>query len=54
MNLQTFIIASIIAVIFVAIIIKAIRDKKKGTSSCASGGGCSGCAMSSECHPKSS
>lgn len=48
MNAPTIIVASIVAVVFVAIIVKAVIDKKKGKSSCACG--CSGCAMSDVCH----
>lgn len=50
MNWPTFIVAAIIAVIFIAIIVVSIRNKKKGKSSCSCGSGCSGCAMSEYCH----
>lgn len=50
MNAPTIIVAAIVAVVFIAIIIKSVADKKKGKSSCACG--CSGCAMSDVCHSK--
>lgn len=48
-------IGSIIAVIVLvalvgAIIVKMVKDKKSGKSSC--GCGCEHCAMSGECHKK--
>lgn len=46
----TIIIASIVAVVFFAIIIKGIINKKNGKSSCSCGGGCGGCAMKGTCH----
>ncbi len=51
MNVPTIIVASIVALIFFAIIIKAIVDKKNGKSSCSCGCSCSGCAMKGTCHP---
>lgn len=52
MNWPTILIASIVAVVFLAIVIFGIRNKKKGKSSCSCGGSCGGCAMSDHCHPK--
>ncbi|MBR3836420.1 MAG: FeoB-associated Cys-rich membrane protein [Clostridia bacterium] len=51
MNAPTIIVAAIVAVVFLAIIIKAIVDKKNGKSSCSCGCSCSGCAMKGACHP---
>lgn len=48
--LPTIIVASVVAIIFVAIVIKGIINKKKGKSSCACG--CSGCALKGKCHPQ--
>jgi len=48
MNPPTIIVASIIAAIFVVIIVKGILDKKKGKSSCSCGGSCGACGMG--CH----
>ena len=50
MNLSTFIILVILAVIIGAVVRIMIRDKKagKGCGGCA--GGCGGCAGSSMCH----
>lgn len=50
MNAPTIIVAAIVAVVFIAIIIKSVADKKKGKSSCSCGCSCSGCAMSGACH----
>ena len=49
-NLSTIIIAVIVIGILAAIIVKMIKDKKKGKSSC--GCGCSNCAASEICHKK--
>lgn len=48
--LPTIIIASLIAIIFLAIVIKGIINRKNGKSSCSCGGGCKGCAMNGTCH----
>ena len=52
MNLPTIIIASVIAVIFVAIVVTQIINKKKGKSSCSCGGSRGSCGASSFCHPQ--
>ncbi len=49
MDWPTIIVASILAVIFLAIVITGIRNKKKGKHSC-SCGSCGGCAMNGSCH----
>lgn len=46
----TIIVSSVIALLVVAIIVKAIINKKKGKSSCSCG--CSGCALKDSCHQK--
>ena len=51
-NLSTIIIAVIVIGILAAIIVKMIKDKKKGKSSC--GCGCSNCAASEICHKNNS
>ena len=43
MNLPTFIVAAIVAAVFIAVVAKMIIDKKNGKSSCACGGNCSAC-----------
>ncbi len=48
MNAPTIIIASIVAVIFIAIVASEIIKKKKGKSSCSCG--CGGCAFKDSCH----
>lgn len=50
MNWQTIVIASVIAVIVLAIVIKGIYNRKKGKSSCS--GACGSCAMKNACHPQ--
>lgn len=47
-NLGSIIIALVLAVIIALIIIKMLKDKKNGKTSC--GCGCSGCAMKDSCH----
>lgn len=49
-NLSTIIIAVIVIGILAAVIVKMIKDKKKGKSSC--GCGCENCAASEICHKK--
>ncbi len=48
MNIPTLVIALIIALVFLAIVIKGIINRKKGKGSCSCG--CGGCAMSDFCH----
>ncbi|MBQ5321282.1 MAG: FeoB-associated Cys-rich membrane protein [Oscillospiraceae bacterium] len=47
-NLGTIVISLFLLVLIVAIILKIVKDKRNGKSSC--GGSCSGCAMSGMCH----
>ena len=44
----TIIVSSVIALLVVAISVKAIINKKKGKSSCSCG--CGGCPMKESCH----
>ena len=44
-NTLTIIVASIIALAFIAIVVKAVIDKKKGKKACACGGNCSLCGL---------
>ena len=46
----TIIVGAIVAAIFIAVIVKMIKDKKAGKSSCSCG--CAGCPMSGSCHNK--
>lgn len=48
MNLPTIIILSVIAVLFVAIVINEIRKRRQGKHSCSCG--CGGCAFKASCH----
>jgi len=50
MNIPTFIILGIIAIVFIAIIVNEIKKKKQGKGSCSCG--CSGCANAQYCHTK--
>lgn len=43
MNLATILFATLVAVVFIAIIAGAIRNKKAGKSSCSCGGSCGSC-----------
>ena len=51
-NLSTIIIGLIILAIVVGIVVKMLRDKKKGISSCNCGCGCENCPSSEICHKK--
>ena len=48
MNLPTFIVGAILAIIFAAIIVSSVKRRKNGGCSC--GGGCGGCQMKGICH----
>ncbi len=52
MNWPTILIAAVVAVIFLAIVITAVRNKMKGKHSCSCGGSCGVCGMNGTCHPK--
>lgn len=47
-NLPTILVALVVLAVCTLIVVKMIRDKKKGKSSC--GCGCSACAMKELCH----
>jgi hypothetical protein len=47
-NGPTILVALALAAIVTAIIVKLIKDRKKGRSSC--GCGCANCAMRGSCH----
>ena len=49
-NIATLLIVAGLAAAVVLIIIKLVRDKKRGAPVC--GCGCAHCAMSSTCHPR--
>ncbi len=49
-NIGTVIVCAIVAIMFVSIAVKLIRDKKQGKAGCSCG--CSGCAMKDSCHSK--
>ncbi len=48
--IASIIIGLIVAVIFVSIIVKQIKDHKSGKGGCSCG--CGGCSSDSICHPK--
>ena len=47
-NLGTIIITVVLVAILATIVVKLVRDKRKGKSSC--GGNCAHCAMGGSCH----
>ncbi len=47
--IPTIVITALIAIVFLAIVIKGLYNRKNGKSSC--GCNCSGCAMKDKCHP---
>lgn len=49
-NIGTIIIGLIVFVLIVGIVVKLVKDKKKGKTSC--GCGCSNCPSSGICHKK--
>ena len=50
-NLSTILITAALAAVVALIIVKMIKDKKKGKTSCSCS--CTGCAGASICHPDS-
>ena len=52
MDWPTILVAAVVAIVFVAIVVNEIRNRKKGKGSCSCGGSCGGCAMSGSCHPE--
>ncbi|MBQ1284285.1 MAG: FeoB-associated Cys-rich membrane protein [Acutalibacteraceae bacterium] len=49
-NIGTVVVGALLAAAVAAVIIKLIKDKRAGKSSC--GCNCSGCPMSDKCHKK--
>lgn len=47
-NLPTILVLAVVAIVFFAIIIKGIINRKKGKTSC--GCNCEGCALKDKCH----
>ena len=52
MDWPTIIVATIIGLIFVAIVVTQIRNRRNGKSSCSCGGSCGSCGASGFCHPQ--
>lgn len=48
-HIGTIAVSVLLVVLFGAIVIKLIKNKKEGKTSC--GCGCSDCAMRGQCHP---
>ena len=49
-NIGTVIVTMVLAAAVTFVIVKTVKDRKKGASSC--GCGCGGCALKNRCHPK--
>lgn len=49
-NLATILISAVIFGLFIGIIVKLVRDRRKGKSSC--GCDCGHCSLSGSCHRK--
>ena len=45
MNWPTFLIATLVAAVFLAIVIAGIHNKKKGKHNCSCGGNCGACGI---------
>ena len=48
--LPTIIIASLVAILFVAIVVSEIRNRKNGKGSCSCGSSCGSCGMNCHCN----
>lgn len=49
-NLGTIVVSVVLAIVVALVILKMLRDRKNGKSSCSCG--CGGCAMKDTCHKK--
>lgn len=49
MNWPTIIIASLVAIVFLAIVVAEVRKRKSGKGACSCGGSCGGCAGGCGC-----
>ena len=49
-NIATIAVAVVVFGTIAAVVVKMIRDRKKGKGSCNCGSACSGCAMKGMCH----
>lgn len=49
-NISTIIICAVLVAVVATIVVRLIKNKKQGKSSC--GCGCSSCAMKNSCHDK--
>ena len=49
-NIGTVIVTMVLAAAVTFVIVKTVKDRKRGASSC--GCGCAGCALKDHCHPK--
>lgn len=49
-NAGTILISLLLAGLLTLILIRLIRSKKKGSSTCSCGSGCAHCAMAGSCH----
>ncbi len=47
-NIGTVVVCAVLVLIFAAIAVKMIKDRKQGKPSC--GCGCAGCAIQGKCH----
>lgn len=50
-NLATIIVFLVVALVVGLVVLKMVRDKKKGKSSCSCG--CGGCPLKDSCHSNS-
>ena len=49
-NIGTVIVTLVLAAAVTFVIVKTVKDKKRGASSCSCG--CGGCSLKDHCHPK--
>lgn len=49
-NIATIAVSIVVLGVVAAIVIKMIRDRKNGKTSCNCGCGCDGCSMNGMCH----
>ncbi|MGI6115499.1 MULTISPECIES: FeoB-associated Cys-rich membrane protein [unclassified Clostridium] len=49
-NLGTILVGLAVALLLTLVVVKLLRDRKKGKSVCSCGGACSGCPGAAMCH----
>lgn len=49
-NLANLLALGVVLALSVRILVRVLRNRRQGKTSCGCGGGCSGCSLSGSCH----